>query len=268
MFIVGGLWLPDRDELISRLDGIIVEALSGQPSVILKLLGLYTEPSFIEFLFYIAVCFAVYFWGKQFHRRFQLPRMSSGLESRGWRIEPRTDEKDPLLLLRTEYASAPRRIVGKVIDVVPFLALVMATLFASTEIIPYEYFEAVLLAWLVSMLALAWLYSTLLLVSRHQATLGMRAAGVFRTDLRGERLTFGRASALFGLRLLSYLFYGLGFFLQPFTVRRQTFHDMMARSVVLRGRLPKAPASDAGQEGKAGDQEQAASASPGLRATV
>lgn len=87
---------------------------------------------------------------------------------------------------------------------------------------------------LVGGLVFGWLYDALLLSSMGQATLGMRAAGIFRTGLRGERLSFGRASAWYGYRLLSYLAYLLGFLVQPFTKRRQTFHDWMAGAVVLR----------------------------------
>jgi hypothetical protein len=87
-------------------------------------------------------------------------------------------------------------------------------------------------------LAFGWLYDALQLSSQRQATIGMRVAGVFRTGLHGERLSFGRASAWYGYRLLSYLAYLLGFVIQPFTRRRQTFHDWMAGSVVLRRPTP------------------------------
>ena len=87
---------------------------------------------------------------------------------------------------------------------------------------------------LVFCFVVGWLYEATQLSSRRQATLGMRAAGIFRTDLHGERLSFARASGWYGYRLLSYLAYLLGFISQPFTKRRQTFHDWMAGSVVLR----------------------------------
>jgi hypothetical protein len=72
----------------------------------------------------------------------------------------------------------------------------------------------------------------------------MRAAGIFRTDLQGRRLSLARASAWYGYRLLSYAAYLLGFVSQPFTKRRQTFHDWMAGSVVLR--RPHAQPEDRG----------------------
>jgi hypothetical protein len=57
--------------------------------------------------------------------------------------------------------------------------------------------------------------------------------------------------------------------MQPFTARRQTFHDMMARSVVLRGRLPKAPAAEAEREVTEPDgQAEAEPGNPSLPATI
>lgn len=94
--------------------------------------------------------------------------------------------------------------------------------------------DAGLAGFIAFMVALSWLYNSVQLSSPARATLGMRALGIFRTDLHGNALTFGRASGWFGYRLLSYLAYGLGFLSQPFTKRRQTFHDWMAGSVVLR----------------------------------
>lgn len=95
------------------------------------------------------------------------------------------------------------------------------------------------IAWfLVFCFVLGWLYEAVQISSTRQATLGMRAVGIFRTDLHGGGLSFGRASGWYGYRLLSYLAYLLGFVSQPFTARRQTFHDWMAGSVVLRRAKP------------------------------
>jgi hypothetical protein len=100
--------------------------------------------------------------------------------------------------------------------------------------IRYPPSNAGLLWSLAFLLVFGWLYEALQLSSMRQATLGMRVVGIFRTDLHGERLSFARASGWYGYRLLSYLAYLLGFVSQPFTRRRQTFHDWMAGSVVLR----------------------------------
>ena len=83
-------------------------------------------------------------------------------------------------------------------------------------------------------LGFAWLYETVPLVSRRQATLGMRALGIFRTDLHGDRLSFVRATLWYAVRLLSYSALALGFLLALLSRRRQTLHDRIAGTVVLR----------------------------------
>jgi hypothetical protein len=94
--------------------------------------------------------------------------------------------------------------------------------------------DAGIVVFLLACLAFGWFYEAAQISSTRQATLGMRAVGIFRTGLHGERLTFARASGWYGYRLLSYLAYLLGFVVQLFTQKRQTFHDWMAGSVVLR----------------------------------
>ena len=91
--------------------------------------------------------------------------------------------------------------------------------------------------WLL--LLLFWLYHALFLASARQGTPGMRMAGIFVTDLQGRRLSFARASARHFASFVSYYAACLGFLMQPFNARRQTLHDRMSGSVVLR-RPPKA----------------------------
>jgi uncharacterized RDD family membrane protein YckC/energy-coupling factor transporter ATP-binding protein EcfA2 len=79
----------------------------------------------------------------------------------------------------------------------------------------------------------AWLYAAIMLSSRRQATLGKLALGIFVTDQKGDRLHFGRATARHFAMVFSYLTLGIGFFIQPFTRKRQALHDLIARTVVL-----------------------------------
>jgi uncharacterized RDD family membrane protein YckC len=77
------------------------------------------------------------------------------------------------------------------------------------------------------------LYVAVTMSSRHMATLGMRAAGLVATDARGERLSLRRAIGRQMAILLTYYSLGIGFLVQRFTRRRQTLHDLVARTVVL-----------------------------------
>ena len=78
------------------------------------------------------------------------------------------------------------------------------------------------------------LYYALFESSQMQATPGKRAVGLKVTDLRGEQISFGRAlGRLFG-QLVSFLTFGVGYAMAVFTERRQTLHDMMAGTLVVR----------------------------------
>src|ERR1035438_5166479 len=135
---------------------------------------------------------------------------------------------DRVVVDPTNYASTLRRIGGALIDlqtkfVLAFVVLLLFSILGTTN----GYL------WIAVYLVIDWLYSTLQIASSWQATLGMRAVGMFRTDLLGERLSFARASKWYVYRLLSVLCFALGFLPQPFTKKKQTFHDWMAGTVVL-----------------------------------
>lgn len=83
-----------------------------------------------------------------------------------------------------------------------------------------------------------WLYHALSLSSKRRATPGMWMGGIFITDLQGRRLSFLRATARHFASFLSYYTAFIGFLMQPFNKRRQTLHDRICSTVVLR-RQPK-----------------------------
>ena len=85
-------------------------------------------------------------------------------------------------------------------------------------------------------LIINWLYSALLISSAKQATVGKMAMGLKVTDMSGGRITFARASGRFFGQYLSALPLLLGYFIQPFTERRQALHDLLVGTVVVRSR--------------------------------
>ena len=154
-----------------------------------------------------------------------------------------TDLPDAVVAQRTTYATTFRRLGGFTLDVLVWLVCSFAVLSVAYSVLPDEDGD-VFVSMVFVCVALGWLSTTLQISSKRQATLGMRAVGTFITDLHGQRLSLGRAFAWCGWRLLFSVFYGIGSVTQPFTKKRQTFHDMLAKTVVLR-RLPsesKAPA--------------------------
>jgi uncharacterized RDD family membrane protein YckC len=79
-----------------------------------------------------------------------------------------------------------------------------------------------------------WLYHALMESSRYEATLGKKAMGLRVTDMNGNRLSFGRASARFFGKIITGMTMGIGFAMAGFTERRQCLHDMIAGTLVVK----------------------------------
>lgn len=82
----------------------------------------------------------------------------------------------------------------------------------------------------------AWAYYALMESSPARGTLGKIALNLFVADLRGDPITFYRASARYWLKILSSLLFGLGWLLAGFTPRKQALHDLLSGCLVLRRR--------------------------------
>ncbi len=79
---------------------------------------------------------------------------------------------------------------------------------------------------------LNWLYYTILESSGRQATLGKMAMGIVVTDMGGKRISFGRANGRFWSKILSGLFFSIGYIIAGFTERKQALHDLLAATLV------------------------------------
>jgi uncharacterized RDD family membrane protein YckC len=78
------------------------------------------------------------------------------------------------------------------------------------------------------------LYCIAMLASTWQATLGKRWLGLKVTDMRGRRLSLKRSFSRFLLAHLCLVFCGLGFLMILVTRNRQSLHDKMAGTMVVR----------------------------------
>jgi uncharacterized RDD family membrane protein YckC len=72
--------------------------------------------------------------------------------------------------------------------------------------------------------------------SEKQATLGKQAMGLTVTDMNGDRITFGKAAIRFLAKIPSGLILGIGYFMQPFTEKRQALHDIISGTLVFKNR--------------------------------
>ena len=87
-------------------------------------------------------------------------------------------------------------------------------------------------------LFLPWIYEAAMLSSTRQATVGKMVLGIVVTDLEGHGISFARATGRHFAKYLSGLILGIGFFMAPFTQRRQALHDLIADTLVIEGRRP------------------------------
>lgn len=93
--------------------------------------------------------------------------------------------------------------------------------------------------------AIAWAYFAVFESSPLRATVGKYALGLYVSDLRGDPIGFGRATARYWLKLVSNLTLLVGWIMAGFTPRKQALHDMLAGTLVLRRAAETALAPDA-----------------------
>lgn len=82
---------------------------------------------------------------------------------------------------------------------------------------------------------LKWLYFTLMESSTMQATLGKALIGIRVTDEQGRRISLAKANGRYWAKILSVLTFGVGYLMAGFTRRKQALHDLVARTLVVRG---------------------------------
>ncbi len=83
-------------------------------------------------------------------------------------------------------------------------------------------------------LVISWLYTALYESSEKQATLGKQALSIVVTDLAGDRISFARATGRYFASILSFLTLLIGYFMAAFTERKQTLHDLIASTLVVK----------------------------------
>ena len=82
---------------------------------------------------------------------------------------------------------------------------------------------------------LGWLYYALQESSNSGATVGKQLMGLRVLDLRGQKISFGRATGRYFAKIPSSMLLMIGFLIQPFTERKQALHDILASTIVVKG---------------------------------
>ena len=79
-----------------------------------------------------------------------------------------------------------------------------------------------------------WLYYALQESGAGQATIGKKALELKVTNLNGERISFGQASARYFGKILSGLILLIGYLMMLWDDKNQTLHDKMANTLVVK----------------------------------
>ncbi len=141
-----------------------------------------------------------------------------------------------------------RRVLAYMIDIVPItllLVLVSYLFFGFGERLEsywkyprdlevrIQFYElrnrirtAIFVVWLI--------YSTVMEASSRQGTLGKTVLGLRVVDLNGERLTVARSIGRNLAKILSYSPFLLGFLWAAFSKERRAWHDLLAKTSVVR----------------------------------
>jgi uncharacterized RDD family membrane protein YckC len=129
---------------------------------------------------------------------------------------------------------------GLVLGVVAAVLLVIfVVVAASTDNTPDDEASpavvALGLALIAAFAAIGWLYEALLTSSERAATLGKMALGLRVVRADGARLSFGRATARYFLKVLITPMVPLfiGYLLAAFTTGKKALHDLLAETLVI-----------------------------------
>ena len=108
------------------------------------------------------------------------------------------------------------------------------TMFMSAD------FPGVFLTFAAVKLCIAFPYFALMESSRRQGTVGKQVAKIKVTDLEGNRISFGRATGRYFLKMVSSFEFMLGYLIS-FSDQRQTWHDYISRTLVVRKEITFSP---------------------------
>lgn len=86
------------------------------------------------------------------------------------------------------------------------------------------------------MLMISWLYYSLMESGPLQATLGKIVMGIVVTDMRGNKISWKRATVRYFSKIISGAILAIGFIMVAFTPKKQALHDIISRCLVVKKR--------------------------------
>jgi uncharacterized RDD family membrane protein YckC len=150
--------------------------------------------------------------GQKIHRHYILPSLLKGIDRRV--TVENSSSTETAIVEQIAPAALWRRCVAMVIDIllgfwVFFIALVLGDMAAEGGKTTLSDSPMFLLYFVAGWFVTACLYQSLFVSSRWQASLGMRALGIYITDIRGRRLELWQVVWRQVVKFLVYIFQGM-----------------------------------------------------------
>lgn len=134
------------------------------------------------------------------------------------------------------YAGFWRRLGGSLLDALVIffpVAIIRVAMGLSAVSFEDDYDTTGLIAMAIEVV-LSWLYAVTQLGSPTSATLGMRVVGIRLLTVHGDHPSFARVNGRYLAQALSVITLGIGYLMMLFGRRRQTLHDLVSGTVVVR----------------------------------
>jgi len=134
-----------------------------------------------------------------------------------------------------EYAGFWRRFVANIIDaiIINIFGFIIGFIFGFMYGFSTGTTEGVEVLSFILGILIGWVYYAGLESSSSQATFGKSAIGIIVTDLSGNRISFGKATARHFAKIISVLILFIGFLMIGFTEKKQGLHDMIAGCYII-----------------------------------
>lgn len=141
-------------------------------------------------------------------------------------------------VLMQYFAGIDQRLTAWFIDAFCVSLVCVIPVFIATVAVDGRIARLLLTVGLLIIIPLAnFIYHIVMECGVKQGTYGMQIIKVKVCDLNGERLTFGHSVGRNFAKLVSMLTFGLGYLFCFFNKQQQCLHDMLAGTLVVKGRL-------------------------------
>jgi uncharacterized RDD family membrane protein YckC len=170
------------------------------------------------------------------------PLCGVALQDDGLRLQAAADEAEARMSANVtsivHYAGFWRRLAAVVLDTVVlwFPAATFRVLIGVDPFVNFDIQSGSAWTGILGEYVIGWFYAAFLIASPLRGTLGLQVMDLEVTDLHGRRISFARATWRYWAQLLSLLTFGVGYLMQLATPRRQTLHDLVSGTVVVRPR--------------------------------